>query len=177
MHFHTRLGGKPQSEDAPQKLATLLDRTGWVGDPANGQYRISIVSEREETLEEARECLAAIGISAKIARRGNGPSIVTFTGRDNFQRLHAALSDKLADASKRERLEALANVGPQGGTRVSAEIRQRIVSLRERGLSVGQIVEALVADGLPTVRGGRWSKSTVHRVLTAASREIAKDLR
>src|SRR4029450_2621520 len=86
MHFHTRLGGKPQSEDAAQKLATLLDRTGWVGDPANGQYRISIVSEREETLEEARECLAAIGISPKIARRSNGPRSGTLTGRGHFPR-------------------------------------------------------------------------------------------
>lgn len=56
--------------------------------------------------------------------------------------------------------------GRPGLTVRAPELSERIAGMRERGLSLQAIAEALDADGVPTPRGGRhWRPSSVQAVL------------
>ncbi|HWF31971.1 MAG TPA: recombinase family protein [Solirubrobacteraceae bacterium] len=56
--------------------------------------------------------------------------------------------------------------GRPGVAALAPELRQRIAALRERGLSMQAIAEALNDDGVPTQRGGaRWRPSSVQAAL------------
>ncbi len=43
-------------------------------------------------------------------------------------------------------------------------------SMRKDGLSLRAIAETLNAEGIPTKRGGRWSPSTISRILDPEAR-------
>lgn len=43
--------------------------------------------------------------------------------------------------------------------------RRRIVAMRADGMTLQAIVDQLTAEGVPTAKGGRWSVTSVHRVL------------
>ncbi|BDG10022.1 recombinase family protein [Anaeromyxobacter paludicola] len=60
-----------------------------------------------------------------------------------------------------------------GFVRVEEERRteERMVRLREAGLSLRQICDALEAEGRRTKRGGRWAAQTVSRVLARWGRQ------
>lgn len=45
------------------------------------------------------------------------------------------------------------------------DLRDRIVSERERGATLTAIAERLNAEGVPTARGGRWHSSTIRAVI------------
>jgi DNA invertase Pin-like site-specific DNA recombinase len=53
--------------------------------------------------------------------------------------------------------------GPRSALPVA--VRDRIVEMRSQGVSLRGIAETLTADGVPTVRGGRWEAATIKRVL------------
>lgn len=53
--------------------------------------------------------------------------------------------------------------------RLSEEVRQRIVALRRDGMTLRAIVDLLTAEGIPTAQGGRWSVTSVSRVLRSVA--------
>jgi DNA invertase Pin-like site-specific DNA recombinase len=52
---------------------------------------------------------------------------------------------------------------------VSPELRKRILSEKAQGKSLLSIANALNAEGVPTVRGGKWHASTIKHLLEAPS--------
>jgi DNA invertase Pin-like site-specific DNA recombinase len=52
-------------------------------------------------------------------------------------------------------------------SKLPAETRALIISLRAEGMPLGKIAEHLTAEGVPTVSGGSWYASTVARVLNS----------
>lgn len=66
------------------------------------------------------------------------------------------------DDYKRARGTARARDGLAAGLREVPELRARVVAMRERGLSLQAIADALNAAGVPTLRGGgRWQPAGV----------------
>lgn len=65
-----------------------------------------------------------------------------------------------------------------GGELVRDEVEQavveRMVAMRSGGASLRAIAGALNAESIPSKRGGRWSPSSVSRVLDPAARERAR---
>lgn len=55
------------------------------------------------------------------------------------------------------------DLGPK--TKVDSEVRKKIASYRELGLSYQKIAEALNKEKVRPVRGKRWHASTVHRLI------------
>jgi hypothetical protein len=116
-------------------------------------------------MELAYACLRALEIRTRRTASRAGTQYLTIIGRENLARLHDSISAKVSDARKAKRLAALASVGPRDRPRVSDELRQRIVSMRARGMSLRAIAATLEDEGAPTARGGRWHASTIARVL------------
>jgi DNA invertase Pin-like site-specific DNA recombinase len=54
--------------------------------------------------------------------------------------------------------------------RVPDDVRARIRDLRAEGMGLGRIAGTLNADGVPTVRGGRWTKGTIARIVKSGTR-------
>ena len=52
-------------------------------------------------------------------------------------------------------------------SKLPAETRALIISLRAEGMPLGKIAQHLTAEGVPTVSGGSWYASTVARVLNS----------
>jgi DNA invertase Pin-like site-specific DNA recombinase len=78
-----------------------------------------------------------------------------------FERRVIGERTKAALAAKRARGEKLGGL-PQ----IAAIVEHKVLSLRERGLSMAAIADELNASGVPTVKdGARWHASTVQRVL------------
>jgi len=62
--------------------------------------------------------------------------------------------------------EPVAQIAPQGRSAVAdlPELKARIVAMRERGMTLQAIADALNAEGVPTLRGGAlWRPSSVQR--------------
>ena len=59
---------------------------------------------------------------------------------------------------------------------VAEEIRQRIVHLRDTGLSWQAVVDRLDADGVPGPAGGVWHPTSVRRVYGYAMRGRLREL-
>ena len=55
------------------------------------------------------------------------------------------------------------DLGPK--TKIPADVRKRIQSLRDIGMSYSKIAQLLNADGVPTTHGGQWYASTVYTLL------------
>jgi DNA invertase Pin-like site-specific DNA recombinase len=71
--------------------------------------------------------------------------------------------------------EALAQLKAQGvklgaPVRVSAHSVGRVHQLRSSGLTLAQVAEQLNAESAPTPNGGRWSPTSVARILARSSR-------
>jgi len=55
---------------------------------------------------------------------------------------------------------------------IPADVRERIVELRQQGMSRNSIAELFNRQGVPTAAGGkRWYASTIQRVLDSAAVE------
>lgn len=50
-------------------------------------------------------------------------------------------------------------------TKVPADVRKKILSYREKGMSYAKIAERLNKDKVPTVHGGDWHAATVHKIV------------
>lgn len=46
-----------------------------------------------------------------------------------------------------------------------AETRKLVIALRSQGLGYRKIAEHLTTEGIPTVQGGQWHRSTIQRIL------------
>ena len=49
-------------------------------------------------------------------------------------------------------------------------IKAEILKYQKDGLSLREIAEALIADGVPTLRGGQWRSGTVDKLLSKWAR-------
>ena len=63
--------------------------------------------------------------------------------------------------------DGLAHVRAMGGgtPRLEGEAVERIVELEAEGLSLGAIARRLTEEGVETLKGGKWAKETVRKVL------------
>lgn len=64
------------------------------------------------------------------------------------------------------------DLGPK--TKVPADVLQRIVEERSKGVSLHEIARKLNADGIPTAAGGTWRASTIVNLLKIAKRRDNK---
>jgi DNA invertase Pin-like site-specific DNA recombinase len=53
--------------------------------------------------------------------------------------------------------------------RVPDDVRARIRDLRKSGLGLERIAATLTAEEVPTVRGGRWTKGTIARIVSTSN--------
>lgn len=53
------------------------------------------------------------------------------------------------------------------------EVRERIVREHEAGASLRAIANGLIADGIPTARGGVWAAATVRAILSSPASQAA----
>lgn len=86
----------------------------------------------------------------------------------------AQLERDLIAQRTRDALQELKRQGVRLGRPVAVpqDVRDRIVTLHGRGLSLRRIADVLNDDGVPTVRGGvRWHGSTVRGVLGSVERD------
>jgi DNA invertase Pin-like site-specific DNA recombinase len=81
----------------------------------------------------------------------------------------AQLERDLIAQRTREALQAAKARGARLGRPVAypEPVRARIARDRADGRTLQAIADGLDADGIPTVRGGRWQVSSVHRVLAS----------
>lgn len=79
----------------------------------------------------------------------------------------------LISARTRAGLEGARRKGRYAGNpafgRVPDDARARIRDLRAQGLGLGQIAQTLNAEGVPTVRGGLWTKGTIARIVKSTT--------
>lgn len=87
----------------------------------------------------------------------------------------AALAEWEADTISERTVVALAEVRKKGTrlgrpVEMDSKVRRRIVRMRDRGMSLQAIADALNADGTPTTTAGaRWHASTINRVVRSAA--------
>jgi DNA invertase Pin-like site-specific DNA recombinase len=74
------------------------------------------------------------------------------------QRTRDALAVKRAQGSRLGRPVELAQA-----------TRRRVVGLRAAGMTMDGVAALLVGEGVPTARGGRWARGTVHAVLRSVA--------
>ena len=96
----------------------------------------------------------------------------TASGRLMADVMASFASYERAMASQRTK-EALAAKKSQGfrlgrPVTLDRQVAQRIVTMRQQGMSTPKIAAALTADGTPTATGGKWWPSTVSAVLRSA---------
>jgi DNA invertase Pin-like site-specific DNA recombinase len=78
----------------------------------------------------------------------------------------AAVAGLVRRAAEPEPVAQIAQIAPQGRSAVAdvPELKARIVAMRERGMTLQAIADALNAEGVPTLRGGvLWRPSSVQR--------------
>jgi hypothetical protein len=86
------------------------------------------------------------------------------TGSEEAASTRALLRE--LERAEREPDPGRARRGRPGLAAHEPELRERIVAMRERGMSLQTIADALNAEGVPTVRGGaRWRPSSVQSAL------------
>jgi hypothetical protein len=62
----------------------------------------------------------------------------------------------------------------RGGPQVPKQVRTRMLRLRKRGYSYGQIAAKLNKDGIPTARNGaKWYRATVRSALGERTKSAA----
>jgi DNA invertase Pin-like site-specific DNA recombinase len=119
---------------------------------------MAAVAEQEAEAISSRTKAGLASIQAKLAR---GEAHVSKAGRTitklgNPHGLTVSRPDLGAKANA-DRADAFAE-----------RMRPRIIALREQGLSLAQVAEALNAQHVLTARGGNWSPMQVKRVLDRA---------
>ncbi len=131
---------------------------------ARGEASVLLVARLADAARSARELIALLdwlaSASAGLVALDVGLDTASAAGR----RTVAALREV-------ERWERAPSPGrpPRGRPGLSAiapDVGARVAAMRERGLSLRAIADALNADGVPTPRGGvRWRPSSVQAAL------------
>jgi len=63
---------------------------------------------------------------------------------------------------------------PRGRAAVPPEVADRIIAMREAGLSLRAIVDVLVSEDIPTAQGGTWAAASVRSaIIITRQRELA----
>jgi DNA invertase Pin-like site-specific DNA recombinase len=122
------------------QIAQLATRQGW---------RLVITSAQVDTSTPAGE--AFLTMAAAFAQ---------FESRMISERV------KRQHQARRERGEVW-GLTTGSTSKLPAETRALIISLRAEGMPLGKIAQHLTAEGVPTVSGGSWYASTVARVLNS----------
>jgi hypothetical protein len=161
-----------------ESLSTLIDRAlGALESLQGGQPRRSRTSE---ATSEPREDLQAL-IAREVSRYFTSDGF-----RDNLfipflkQALSSYLPSDLTRDLTREAITVPALPAPRSSAHAAApvssspskaDIRTRLHTLRERGLSLQQIATVFNAEGVPTLSGkGRWQKGTIGHLLAHQAR-------
>ena len=109
---------------------------------------------------EPQRTLVAIDLKLDTATEAGRLAAFALAGVGGWE--HERLS-----ARTRRGLEAARSRGAGRGRAAVAdvpELRERIVHMREQGLTLQAIADALNKEGVPTLRGGaKWRPSSVHR--------------
>jgi DNA invertase Pin-like site-specific DNA recombinase len=86
---------------------------------------------------------------------------------------HTRFEADLISARRRAGLEGARLKGNYAGNpsfgRVPDDVRARIRHLRQSGLGLERIAATLTAEEVPTVRGGRWTKGTIARIVSTSN--------
>ncbi|RKQ90583.1 recombinase [Solirubrobacter pauli] len=135
-------------------------------DPEGRDQRPSLVWALEQLAEHRAEVLVLARLHDLSANAANLRPLLTWFN-DERRRL-IALDLALDTATESGKLIALANarVHDRGRTSVAdiPELQERIARMRERGMTLQAIADALNAQGVPTLRGGAlWRPSSVQR--------------
>jgi DNA invertase Pin-like site-specific DNA recombinase len=89
----------------------------------------------------------------------------------NVMATFAQFERRLIGQRTRDALAVLRAQGHRLGRplEMAEETRRRVVQLRASGLTMDAVADALTAEAVPTARGGRWARGTVHAVLRSVS--------
>ena len=135
-------------------------------DPEGRDLRPSLVWALEQLAEHRADVLVLVRLHDLSANTANLRPLLTWFS-DERRRL-IALDLALDTATESGKLIALANARAHDRGRTSVadipELQERIARMRERGMTLQAIADALNTDGVPTLRGGAlWRPSSVQR--------------
>lgn len=139
----------------------LAEALSWID---SGRAETLLVPRLTAVARSLRELVRLIGWLGE--RRAS--LVVVDTGLDTATRSGRLVLDVLREVDRWAREPELPKRPPgrPGLQTASPELAQRIGAMRERGLSLQAIAEALNAEGVPTPRGGaRWRPSSVQTAL------------
>lgn len=166
------LSGKSLSRPGLQRAMNLL-----------GSKRKAVAQEyvlmatKLDRLSRSVMDVCQIGVTAKtqgwsIVLLDCGIDTTTPHGKAQLQMMavFAELERELIGQRTREALAVKKAQGVTLGRRpqISRDVQDRIVLLRQKGLSYAKIAKSLNRNGVPTVNGGQWRASTIERVLERA---------
>lgn len=153
----------------------------------------------QAALTEIREGRASGMVASKIDRLGSGSDVVALAEeakRDGWRLvvldvgldtatpagmlvlgvLAAVASferDRIGERNRAWKHQARVRGTHRGAHAADRVIADRVIAMRDAGESYRQIVAALDADGVPTMKGGPWRPSSVRSVEITRRREIA----
>ena len=166
--------GSPSATDAPafEVLDTIIDEGGPGREAlgralellAAGDAEVLLTDRLRSVAGSLREVLALIDWLEVAEAHLVALDVGLDTGSENG-RAHVALLREIAGWDRAPE-SGRAPRGRPGLLGRRPELAERIVALREEGLSLQRIADLLNADGVPTPRGGaRWRPSSVQAAL------------
>lgn len=148
--------GRRSAERA--KLADALERI------AAGEASVLLVARLADAASSARELIALLDWLAAARADLVALDVGLDTARAAGRRTVATLRE--VERWQRSPAPGHPPRGRPGLAALAPDLGARIASMRERGLSLQAIADALNADGVPTPRGGaRWRPSSVQAAL------------
>ena len=167
-HVYTDEGLSAKTLDRPQLTAALAALR-------NGETSGIIVSKVDRL---SRSLTDLLGIVDNATREGwrlvaldMGLDTATPAGRFTLSLLGAVgeLERNLISERTKAALAAKKARGARLGRPVEfpADVRARILNERNAGRTLGAIAEGLTADGVPTPRGGKWSRGGLSSLLAS----------
>jgi hypothetical protein len=146
------------SEHGEQGLAAALRRI------ADGEAEVLLVAQLADAAHAPRELLALIEWLAELDAELVALDVGLDTASPGGRQTLAVLRE--LGRWQREPLPGRPSRGRPGLAKHAPELASQIAAMRERGLSLQAIADALNDQGVPTSRGGaRWRPSSVQSAL------------
>jgi Resolvase, N terminal domain/Recombinase len=152
---------RPSDDDADESAQGLADALERI---AGGEASILIVERLRDAGESVRELVGVIEWLQAADANLVAEDVALDTGSDEGARVVTILRE-IAGWERRPGPHRPPR-GRPGIDRQAPELTERIAAMREAGLTLQAIADALNADRVPTPRGGaRWRPSSVQSVL------------